>query len=266
MPELPDVQLFCERAREGALDRTVETVSVRPAGMLENSSESSVRDALLGHRLTAVRRHGKHLFLRSGEARHRWLRLHFGMTGALEILEEGDDEPEHTRLRLDFRGGRRMAYVCPRTFGEIGLVDSPEDFVASRGLGPDPWEDDVGAGRFRDLLEGRRGMIKTALLDQELLAGLGHVYVDEILFQAGLHPEREVEALSADELPDIHERMTGVLATAVERHARLDALPEDWLLPRRDDGATCPRCDGTIRRSEVGGRATYACDAHQERP
>lgn len=263
MPELPDVEVFRRIAEETALSRPIETVSVRPDGMTMTVAESTLRDALLDHTLTATGRWGKHLFLRSGEDRRRWLRLHFGMTGSLIALGAGDGEPDHTRLRLDFRGGAALAFPCPRKFGEIGLVEDPEAFAHDQGLGPDYLHEGVGPATFRDRLADRRGGIKSALMDQELMAGLGNIYADETLFQTGLHPEAEVPALSDARLDALFETAVSVIRGAVDARVDVDRMPDDWLLPNREDGRGCPRCDGTLRKTEVNGRPTYHCDRHQ---
>ena len=265
MPELPDVEVFREIAEENALRRPIDTVSLRPDGMTVTVADSTLRDALLGHTLTATRRWGKHLFLRSGEERGRWLRLHFGMTGRLLALAQGDDEPDNTRLRLDFRGGTALAFPCPRKFGEIGLVEGPEAFAEEQQLGPDYLHEGVGPATFRDRLRDRRGILKAALMDQTRMAGLGNIYTDEVLFHAGYHPETPMEDVSADALEDLFDTAVRVIRGAVRHRADPDRMPDDWLLPNREDGTGCPRCGGTIRRSEVNGRPTYHCTRHQPR-
>ena len=263
MPELPDVEVFRSIAEEHGLHRAIETVSLRPDGMTVTVAESTLRDALLGHTLTATRRWGKHLFLRSGEGRQRWLRLHFGMTGTLEPLDAGDDDPEHTRLRLELRGGSALAYVCSRKFGEIGLVPDPATFADDHDLGPDYLHDGVGPATFRDRIGPHGGTLKSALMDQERMAGLGNVYADEVLFHEGWHPETPVSDLTADDLEALFRTALDVIHGAVDARADVDRVPDDWLLPHREDEAGCPRCDGTIRKTEVHGRPTYHCDSHQ---
>ena len=255
MPELPDVEVFRRIADERALDRPIETVSIRPDGMTMTVAEDTLRAALLGHMLTAAERWGKHLFLRSGEDRGRWLRLHFGMTGSLVPLEPGDGEPDHTRLRLDFRGGSRLAYRCPRKLGEIGLADAPRTFAREQGLGPDPLHEGVGPATFRDRLHDRGGIVKAALMDQALIAGLGNVYTDEILFHAGLHPETPMDALSDGDLEVLFGTVRMVIGEAIDAHADVAR--------HREADVPCPRGDGTVRKSEVNGRPTYHCDGHQ---
>lgn len=267
MPELPDVEVFRRRLAANGLNRTVETVSVRPAGMTVTASASTIREALRGHRLTKTHRHGKHLFVRSGEARHRWLRLHFGMTGSLDFHDRTETaEPEHTRLRLDFRGRRSLAYRCPRKFGEMGLVEDPAAFAEARSLGVDLLDADLDADGFADRLRGVRGSVKAALMKQERMAGLGNVYADEALFQAGLHPDAVTADLEAGQLRALWRTVRSVLHEAVDREADPGRMPGSWLLPRREEGRDCPRCRGSIVRIEVSGRSTYLCNRHQRPP
>ncbi len=265
MPEMPEIEAARRTVEERALRRTVETVSLRPAGLLVDTSEGTVRSALRGHRLTAARRHGKHLFVKSGEERGRWLRLHFGMTGTVRVHDSDEGEPDHTRLRLDLAGGRSLAWTCARKLGEIGLVASPEAFVEEEGLGPDPTLGGFGLREFRDVLAGRRGTIKGALMNQEILAGVGNVYSDEALFQAGVHPEASVDDLAEDEVAALWRALDRVLEKTVEYRTEEEArIPRTWLLPHREDGEGCPRCGGTIRKTRVSGRSSYFCVRHQK--
>lgn len=261
MPEMPEIEIARRAVEDQALHRVVETVSMRPAGMLRGTSEATVRAALRGHRLTAARRWGKHLFIRSGEARGRWLRLHFGMTGRVAIYDDGD-EPTYTRLRLDLEGGRSLAWRCARKLGEIGLVDDPETFADQKPLGPDPSHEGFGLRDFRAVLDGRTGTIKGALMNQAILAGVGNVYSDEALFQARIHPETSVDELSEDDVGRLWRALSRVLGKAVG-YRREGAFPSTWLVPHRDAGAACPRCDGIVRKSTVSGRSSYWCDRHQ---
>lgn len=263
MPELPDVQVFTELAESSALRRPVASVHVDAEGMLADVSAETLRRRLKGHPLAAARRHGKHLFLEI-EGEERWLRLHFGMTGELLVVDADDDEPPYTRLRLDFEDGGRLHFTSRRKLGEIGLVKSPEAFVRERKLGPDPWNDAPDTAGLREILQGRSGSIKGTLMNQEVIAGLGNVYVDEILFHAGIHPKAPTNELDDDTLERLHSALGEVLSGAVKHRADPDRMPESWLLPRRKEGAACPRCDGKIVKSEVSGRSTYRCDTHQK--
>lgn len=267
MPELPEVEAARRTLEREGMNRTVETVSVAPDGMTMDVSESTLRSALLGHRMTGARRHGKHLFVRSGEERGRWLRLHFGMTGELVLRrsDEDGDDPEHDRLRLDLEGSRSVVFRCPRKLGEIGLVSSPEAFAEEKGLGPDVLSGDFGLRGFRNALDGRRGTVKSALMDQGLMAGIGNEYSDEILFQAEIHPATKVKALSEDAVGDLWRVARRVLEKAADVRTEKDTVPGSWLLVHREEGAECPRCGGTIRKRKIAGRSAYLCPDHQEK-
>lgn len=269
MPELPEVEAARRTMEAEGLSRTVETVSVTPDGMTMDVSESALRSALLGHRLTAARRHGKHLFVRSGEDRGRWLRLHFGMTGELVVRGDGGSagryDSEHDRLRLDLAGDRSVAFRCPRKLGEIDLVASPEAFIEEKGLGPDVLSEDFELEEFRDVLDGRRGTVKSALMDQALLAGIGNEYSDEILFQAGIHPGSEVKALSADSVGELWRVVRRVLEKAADVRSEGGEVPGSWLLAHREEGEECPRCGGAIQKERIAGRSSYLCPDHQEK-
>ena len=116
-----------------------------------------------------------------------WLALHLGLTGSLIYLESGAKEPRHTRLLISFENGHRLAFDDPRIFGEVGLAKSPEAFLVERKIGPDALQLDREG--FLKIMSGRKGLIKPALLNQSLIAGLGNLYADEALFQAGICPK-----------------------------------------------------------------------------
>lgn len=136
------------------------------------------------------------------------------------------------------------------------------DFVEREDLGPGALTH-LGADELAVLLEGRRGSVKGALMDENPLACLGNIYTDEVLFQAGIHPRSAVAALDEDDIRGLHCELGDVVRTAIRQRAAVAVLPEHWLLPNREDGAPCPRCDGEIRKSEVSGRTTYHCATHQ---
>lgn len=266
MPELPDVQVYKERIDATALHREIEDVEVDADGMLYGLSALALVRRLKGEKLAESRRHGKHLFVRVGKD-NGWLRLHFGMTGELDAWEAEDEAPddEHVALRLDFADGSHLAYRIPRKFGEIGWVDDVDAFVEERELGPDPLDSDFGLREFREVLEGRRGMIKTTLMNQKVLAGLGNVYVDEILFQVGLHPEASTDELEADTVKKIHQAMNRVIKRAVKARTDQKEMPDSYLLPHRTGDQQCPRCGQKLKRQAVGGRPTYFCPQDQQR-
>lgn len=266
MPELPDVQVFKEYLDATSLHRKIREAEVQATErMLDGIAGSDLSSRLEGRELTSSRRHGKHLFAGVGD--EGWLRLHFGMTGELVAWEDGGESPylEHVALRLDFADGGHLGYRIPRKFGAIGWVDDVDAFVEERGLGPDPLSPDFDLRAFREALEGRRGMVKTTLMKQEVLAGLGNVYVDEILFRVGLHPEASLLDLEDETIEELYAAMNEVVESAVEARVDVDRMPDDFVLPHRRGDGNCPKCGRALSKIEVGGRPTYFCSRDQQR-
>jgi formamidopyrimidine-DNA glycosylase len=141
--------------------------------------------------------------------------------------------------------------------GGVAFAEDEQAYIKERGLGPDAltlaWEP------FMERLAARRGAIKSALMDQRLLAGLGNLYSDEVLFQARLHPQTEVTTLSAEALHQVYKTMQAVLEQAIASHADPTRLPQSWLLPHRHRRGPCPSCGKALVRHKVNQRSAYLC-------
>ena len=268
MPELPDVENYGRYLRRTALHKSIRAGDVGDTRVLGGVSRKEVRRRLHGRRLEATRRHGKHLFVALD--RNGWLGLHFGMTGRLKYFKRLKDDPKHDRLRLDFDNGYHLAYDDQRMLGRVRLLDDPDEFIASRKLGPDALDPSLDRKAFAERLCGRKGQVKSALMDQSLLAGIGNVYSDEILFHTGLHPKAQVPKLGKEQLSSLFEATRRVLRVAIDKGAGTQdvekRLPRGYLLPHRRDGARCPRCGGQVRAVKVSGRTAYICPRCQLGP
>ncbi|MGH9458557.1 MAG: Fpg/Nei family DNA glycosylase [Thermoanaerobaculia bacterium] len=261
MPELPEVETYRRRFEACALARRVERVEVTDARILHRTTERALRGALAGARFRATRRHGKHLFAKASGG--TWLYLHFGMTGDLHC---GTEAPRFSRFIIHFAGGSLVAFEDMRLFGRVGLVSDPDAFIEAKGLGVDPLGESFGWAAFDERLAPRRGAIKALLMNQAVIAGLGNLWVDEVLFQTGIDPRARVERLSAPSRRRIFDTMRRILRTAIARQASDRPMPPGWLIENRVVGVPCPRCgEGRLRRTVVGGRTTYFCPAHQRR-
>jgi len=255
VPELPEVETYTRYFAKHALHQRIARIDVRDERILADIRKETFVRKLKGREFTEARRHGKHLFANAEKA---WLHLHFGMTGDLAYYHDPADEPRFAKVILHFDGGGRLAFADMRLFGLANLVDSPDDFIRERGLGVDPLDRSFTFARFAQLLEGRRGAIKSLLMTQEIIAGLGNLYVDEILFQSSIHPRRAIDRLRDADKRALFTSMRRILRTAIERD-----LPPRALFHHRDTESRCPKCGGTIRRMVVFGRTTYYCAAHQ---
>ena len=220
-----------------------------------------MKRGLQGNKFESTRRHGKHLFVELDDG--PWLLLHFGMTGDLKYYKDVNEEPTHARVLISFRNGYHLAFDDQRLFGKVDLIEDPDGFIQDHKLGLDPLDLDLPA--FRKRLEGRRGGIKATLMNQQVFAGIGNIYSDEILFQVRLHPRTSVGLLDGDALHDLHAQTQRVLHEAIEHSATPQGLPDSFLLPHRREGADCPRGNGKIQKTKAAGRTAYYCPTCQPR-
>jgi formamidopyrimidine-DNA glycosylase len=258
MPELPDVEAFRGYLDATALHHAVTGVHVRDERILEGTTPAALGRALHGRALTGTRRHGKHLLALVEE--DGALVLHFGMTGGLRY----EREPQLGRsdvMVVDFDNGYHLVIESQRRLGRVGLTRDPEGFAGARDLGPDALS--LSEEAFLGCLGSGRATVKSALMDQGRLAGIGNVYSDEILFDAGIHPRRRLSGLGDDERRRLYGSLRRVLEQAADCGADPDCFPDDWLTPARE-ARPCPRCGGTIEKLTVSGRTAYACPGHQQ--
>lgn len=261
MPELPDVEVFRRHIHATSLGQKVAAVHAPSPELLRDVSPQALGRALKGRALTNTRRHGK--FMAAIAEGGGCLVLHYGMTGFPRYFKRGDKEPGHVRLRLDFENGASLAYDCSRKLGQVLWERNFNNLVRRKGLGPDALRLDYEG--FHDLMKGRKGSVKTALMRQEVMAGVGNVYSDEILFQARMHPKTPLPHLDDSALRKLHETMHTVLQTAIDKGAQPDALSPDWLLYAKSQGREhCPVCAGSIEKLNVGGRNAHYCPACQK--
>lgn len=262
MPELPDVEVEKQYLNATALHKEIEHVEVRSQQMLEGIDAQELDEALCNHCFTETRRHGKYLLVRLDQ--DGWLVLHFGMTGSLKYFKVEEKTPEYAQILFQFANGYRLAYVMARKLGHVFLVDRPKQLIEQKELGPDVLADDFDFAHFRQILDEHRGMIKPRLMDQQVMAGIGNVYSDEILFQARVHPRAKLSDLDDDALKCIYDCMQEVLRAAIEHDADPGQFPDSYLIPHRGTDGKCPKCGGQIERVEVAGRTGYFCPECQK--
>jgi formamidopyrimidine-DNA glycosylase len=260
MPELPDVEVYKQYMDATSLHKKVDSLEVREKRVLDGVSARKLAGALTGNSLRETRRHGKYLFA-SISGGSTWLVLHFGMTGSLAYFKEPEGDRRHDRVLFHFENGYTLAYVSQRLLGGVGLTGSVEGFVSEKGMGPDAFALHFEA--FRDIVARGRGTVKSTLMNQKLIAGIGNIYSDEILFQAGVHPGADVRTLSGSRLRAIYDSMFKVMETAIERRTDPAEFPDWFIIPRRREGGTCPRCGGKVKTVKISGRTAYFCPTCQ---
>ena len=267
MPELPEVDMARIAARRVAVGRRITGVWCADDPIVfEGVRPARLRRALLGRRVRAVRRHGKHFWFELD--RRPWPCMHFGMTGGLHTTRapsvklvssgrQGPAEawpPRFARLRLTFDDGGELVIADARRLGRIRLRDDPRREPPISLLGFDALWELPPSPRFVELLRERSAPVKAVLLDQSFAAGVGNWIADEVLYQAGIDPRRRARSLSAGEARRLRAALRSVLTTAVRLRADGDRFPRTWLFHHRwDRDASTPRGE-KIRRTTIAGR------------
>jgi formamidopyrimidine-DNA glycosylase len=179
------------------------------------------------------------------------------MTGFLRYFKDEEKAPPHARVLFIFEKKLRLAFVDQRMFGEIGLIEDVNEFLKKRALGPDAL--DISLSQFRKIFGKHPGAVKTILLNQKLIAGIGNIYADEILFRARMHPATDAAHLSEKTVGKLFRATRYILEKAIEAKADADHMPKSWLLPHRGKGGKCPRCGRALKTAQVGGRTAWFC-------
>ncbi|PYK53312.1 MAG: formamidopyrimidine-DNA glycosylase [Verrucomicrobia bacterium] len=261
MPELPDVEIFKRYLDATSLHQRIHDVDVRNKYILKDITAPALARGLKGRLFESSRRHGKHLFVRAdGKI---WLRLHFGMTGSLDYFKDDKQASRHARVIFVFANHHRLAFDDQRQFGQIGLLKDVDEFLKKRSLGPDAL--DLDLGEFKQILAKRRGAVKSILLNQQLIAGIGNIYADEILFRTRMHPATEISRLDDKALAKLFRATRYILDKAIAAKADVEQMPKSWLLPHRGKGGKCPRCGEKLRSAKIGGRTAWFCARCQKK-
>jgi formamidopyrimidine-DNA glycosylase len=272
MPELPEVETVVRSLlpKLKGLEISEARLLFRP--ILREKRLLSI-DKLKGRKILGLRRRGKMMLIDcEGDLS---LLFHFKMTGQLLFYPREEPLDRHTHFILSFKGKNiELRFRDVRKFGFISLVRASEALFQDelKGLGPEPLEIDFA--RFRRLFAGRKGRLKSLLLNQNFIAGIGNIYADEILFQAKIHPLTSASCLGEDDLRQLWRAMRNVLRKALshkgssirdfrDAEGRRGQFQNFHLVYGRESLA-CYTCGGRVSRIRLGGRSTFFCPGCQE--
>lgn len=267
MPELPEVEFAARRLRAWAIGRAIARVDAEPGRPLCDVEPDVLDAALAGRAVTAVRRHGKQLFIDFDDG--HVLTSHLGMTGKWLRLPEHAPPREGTRLQIVLDDGHRLDHIDPRRLGRLRLLARGERHPELDRLGPDALEACARPGALAEAVGWSRREIKVALMDQESLAGVGNIYAAEALHAAGISPFRP----AADLKPAEFERLAAAIVDAMQQSLARERDDEIRYLQDRDatnpfrvygrTDAPCPTCGVAIIRAVQQGRSTFYCPVCQ---
>jgi formamidopyrimidine-DNA glycosylase len=264
MPELPEVETIARGLNRRLAGDRIESVWIGPKPEPLKSSAAAIRRVLQGARIEGVRREGKHIVcdLDTASGPAQWV-VHLGMSGRCVVCAPEAERRAHTHLIASLESGSELRFVDPRRFGRLQVLRGRR-FAA-------PGEEPTSAARerFIELFKGRRTPIKSALLNQRLLAGIGNIYADESLFRAGVRPQRRAARMTRAELVRLYEAVQQVLAEAIAAGGSsvsdyVDADGQNGLFQLehrvyRRTGEPCTVCGARIQRIVIGGRSSHYC-------
>jgi formamidopyrimidine-DNA glycosylase len=289
MPELPEVETIARGLASRVTGDTIESVWLGQKKEPLKSPAADIVAALEHHRITAVRRMGKHIVidlepgdvaraLLPAKARKRkkpsdmselaatqWI-VHLGMTGRLQVCDPDAEIAKHTHAIAKLSSGRELRFVDPRRFGRLSVATQ---FDAT---GTEPLE--IDRESFLALFRGRKTPMKSALLNQKLLRGVGNIYADESLFRAGIRPRRRASSTTRDQLQKLHAAVKDVLKEAIALGGSsisdyVDADGEEGFFQLQHrvygrEGEPCLVCKTPIKRVVIAGRSSHYCPKCQK--
>ena len=284
MPELPEVETIARGLQQKVSGDVIESVWLGSKPQTMKSRPAEIAATLEHARINQVRRIGKHIVfdlerngvpaaartrrrIKARGPRAQWI-VHLGMTGRMLVCEPSAELAKHTHAIVTLASGRELRFVDPRRFGRLSVA-SQGDFEAG---GSEPLE--VEKDRFVALFRGRKTPIKSALLNQKLLRGVGNIYADESLFRAGLRPRRRVSTITRARLEKLYESMQEVLKEAIALGGSsisnyVDADGEEGVFQLQHRvygraGEACLVCKTPIKRVVIAGRSSHYCPKCQK--
>ena len=276
MPELPEVETIVTDLRPQLAGRRIESVQLTrdPAirgRLVRYPNATTFIRRLRGRTIRSVERRGKYLVMPLDNDGER-LVVHLGMTGHLRVWEPEETAVKHTHFRALLDSGLELRYDDPRQFGRL-LLGTQEALIAGRAfparLGPEPIHGDLTEAEFDRIVKSRRRPIKSALLDQSFLAGVGNIYADEACFRAGIRPSRWTHRLTGRERRALYSSIQEVLENSIAARGSsiinyvdafgLRGTNQEKLLVYGRSGEPCIKCGTPLQGTRLAGRGTVYC-------
>ena len=272
MPELPEVETLTRALHCGKngscpiVGKKVAQTHLLWKRTLANTTERKLNKRLMGQIVQSIGRRGKFVVITFNQ---ETLLIHLRMSGDLRVeIASNSLLQKHDRLVIDFMDGYRLVFNDPRKFGRAWLTEDPQEILGN--LGSEPLDSHLTYAQFHQKLKGRKRQLKSLLLDQSFLAGLGNIYTDEALHLACLHPLTLSNSINEEQSKGLLKAIRAVLKEGIQRNG----ASIDWVYRGGDfqnhfrvyqrDGQLCPVCGATIERILVGQRSTHFCPICQK--
>jgi len=282
LPELPEVETVRRGLDKLTTNQPIKKVDILlPRTVAAPESLQDFKQGLTDIAIASWHRRGKYLLAKLEDSSANlagWLGVHLRMTGQLLWLEQNSPLQKHTRVRFLFHNYQELRFVDTRTFGKIWFVE-PQTEVKSvitglQKLGPEPFDQEFSLKYFTQQVTNRRRLIKTLLLDQSMVAGIGNIYADEALFNSGIKPDTIAAKLTAKQIKALHQAIIQVLQTSIDKGGTTfsDFLNLLGVSGNYGDSALvygrkakpCRLCQTPIEKIKLGGRSSHFCPKCQK--
>jgi formamidopyrimidine-DNA glycosylase len=269
MPELPEVQATVDYLRERVEGATIVRANVSWARTVSPKDPATFLREISGAKIRSLFRRGKYVGMRLDSPKPLYLFTHLRMSGSLDVVPTEFEIDRHDRVCLELDSGKSIRFNDTRKFGRMTLCEDPDDVVGHLGL--EPLDSSCTPDALQRVLSRKTGRIKPVLLDQTVIAGLGNIYVDEVLWKIKVHPLTKTSTLSDDYIIKLHEAIRETLVEAIEKLGCDfgDGVVDGGMYKPRvygRDSKKCSRCHDTIVRIVVGQRGTHVCPTCQRKP
>lgn len=274
MPELPEVETVRRVVEPQIAGRTILSVTVKHPQVIASPEAEEFCHKLNGQQIAGMERRGKFLTICTDD--HR-VTLHLRMTGSLLVTPADYEVAKHTHLIIRLDDQMEVRFIDTRRFGRFWLLDKDaEDTVTGiHRLGLEPFDERLTAQYLQEKLAGKKKTVKECLLDQSIVAGIGNIYADEILFRVRIHPQTKAGSLSFDELARLSAEIPQALSYYIEKN---QISPKDYLAGKGRDyrntpylrvyghgNEPCPVCGAILCKEVIGGRGSVFCPMCQKR-
>jgi len=262
MPELPEVVTIQSQLKNKILNKKIKEVVIKNKRIIKGISSKKFKSKTEGKTVKGILRRGKVLIIKLEN--DLFLIIHLRISGWLILSKK---EENHARVIFKLADGQMLNFCDRRALGEVKLINDWQKLSIIQTMGPEPLE--LKKTDFIQLFRGRRAKIKPLLMDQRFLAGIGNIYAQEVVFCAGIHPERGVDKIKKEKLEKIYYCLTAILKQAItKKGSSVDTYRQTngkkgnfipFLKVYRKENEACIRCKKPIKRKVIGGRGTYFC-------
>ena len=273
MPEMPEVEQVRKTLLPHIKDKTIKAVQVDLARLIKYPQPQAFIDGLVGSKITDVGRRGKYLVLQIGDEKQ--LIVHLRMTGSLVAQGSEAPAPAYAKIKFELSDGVTMWFCDIRTFGTLYLVTNHDVYISGyETLGPEPLSPGFTVDYLQNCVLKSKKPVKSLILEQTVIAGLGNIYADESLILAGILPQRTASTLTAEEVEKLHSAINSVIAKGIANRGTTFRDYKDGegnkgdnqnsLLAYGRHGQPCKLCGTLLEKTKVGGRGTSYCPLCQK--